>query len=162
MERVKWQALEFNSNVQVTKRQRGNGLVTKYGYDALSHTLLSIRTYGNRVTVQDIKYTLNDAENVIERVDGTKGLQESFEYDELNRIIRASRQGSGTPFVQEFRYDDNSNGVTAILLVTMCASRCAVHSVGEVNIDGRNRHNPRVVLGAGNVSVGFGANAIRI
>ncbi|XP_062504320.1 uncharacterized protein LOC134180805 [Corticium candelabrum] len=109
MGRVQWQALEFNSNGQVTKEQRGNGLVTEYGYDALSHTLLSIRTYGNKVTVQDIKYTLDDAENVIERVDGTKGLQESFEYDELNRIIKASLQGSGTPFVQEFRYDDNSN-----------------------------------------------------
>ena len=109
MGRVQWQALEFNSNGQVTKEQRGNGLLTEYGYDALSHSLLSMRTYGNGLTVQDVRYTLNDAENVIKREDSTKGLQESFEYDKLNRITRATVLGSDAPFSQEFRYDDNSN-----------------------------------------------------
>ena len=109
MGNVQWRALGFNSKGHVTKEQRGNGLTTEYNYDSLSGSLLGIRTYGKGITLQDLAYTLDAAENVIHREDRLKGLEETFTYDALNRLTSATVQGSGTAFAQEFRYDANSN-----------------------------------------------------
>ncbi|XP_062508773.1 uncharacterized protein LOC134185008 [Corticium candelabrum] len=142
MGRCQWQAHEFNPNGQVTKEQRGNGLLTEYDYDQLSHTLLSIRTYGKESNVQDMNYTLDYAENVIRRKDNIMGLQESFEYDQLNRITKATVQNNSdgvTLFSQIFRYDEISNLISKSDIGKLSYGlKEHLHAVKQVNRDGKS------------------------
>ena len=123
------QVQAMNARGQITKERRGS-TVTHYRYDAATgrlchkHTgtlLASVPTYNctgtsdpsttlasNRGDIQDLAYQWDTLGNLTRRWEysGSKSLQESFSYDQQNRLTRAAVTGGATTNVT---YDSRGN-----------------------------------------------------
>jgi len=78
------------------KLSLGNGLITQRAYDPLTGHLQSIATgrVDNPQSVQNLSYRFDPLGNLLERRQGT--LAETFTYDSLNRLAKASVNGGQT------------------------------------------------------------------
>jgi len=91
-----WQAETMNARGQLEKLSLGNGLITQRAYDPLTGHLQSIATgqTDNPQSVQNLSYRFDPLGNLLERRQGT--LAETFTYDSLNRLVKASVNGGQT------------------------------------------------------------------
>ncbi len=91
-----WQAETMNARGQLEKLSLGNGLITQRAYDPLTGHLQSIATgqADNPQSVQNLSYRFDPLGNLLERRQGT--LAETFTYDSLNRLAKASVNGGQT------------------------------------------------------------------
>ncbi|HEY9160513.1 MAG TPA: FG-GAP-like repeat-containing protein [Desulfomonilia bacterium] len=104
-----WKANSLNALGQVTNVSLGNALTTEYIYDNSTGRLAEINTSGN---VQKLSFTYDEIGNMKTRADASnpsKTLNETFEYDRLNRL-RSSKISGVTDMTYD--YYDNGNIMT--------------------------------------------------
>ncbi|MEW5249260.1 RHS repeat-associated core domain-containing protein [Microbulbifer sp. 2201CG32-9] len=108
----------MNLRGQVEEVALGNGLTTTYVYDPQSHRLIDVLTdiVPGVGTVQQLHYDWDTIGNLLSKTDQSgdgsyqKDLQESYQYDGLNRLRYAYLYNGGSQTaVQEVRYDDGGN-----------------------------------------------------
>ncbi|WKD48572.1 RHS repeat-associated core domain-containing protein [Microbulbifer spongiae] len=109
---------DMNLRGQVKEVLLGNGLTTTYEYHPQHYRLTNILTDINPGVgqVQNLSYDWSAIGNLLSKADlsgdgsYSKDLQESFEYDGLNRLRYARLyQAGGHTTTQEVRYDDAGN-----------------------------------------------------
>ena len=98
---VLWKTSEANALMQPTVYITGDGFVTHNEYDGKTHRLRSLSTTFNGKDIQNYGYDYDDFANMTYRADKKNGLEEVFEYDNLNRLVRVKDQEG----ISEFDYD---------------------------------------------------------
>ena len=96
-----WKTVEANALMQPTEYITGDGYVTHNVYDSKTNRLRSIQTSFENQIIQDYIYDYDDFANMTCRVDKKNGFEESFKYDNLNRLVQV-KDPEG---ISEFDYD---------------------------------------------------------
>nr|VFJ59838.1 MAG: RHS repeat-associated core domain-containing protein [Candidatus Kentron sp. DK] len=89
-----WQAKGRDAAGRLTGTLFGNGLSTNKIYDPASGELLTIQSgFGTALPIRDLGYTYDLADNVTARLDRVQDIQESFQYDRLDRLTASTVSG---------------------------------------------------------------------
>lgn len=101
--------IEYNAAGQLTKLVYGNGVVTDYSYNpqTLRLSALSTQHTATSTVLQDFSYAFDPVGNVTEITDRAHTGSQSFAYDDLNRLTRAT----GAYGTLTYRYDAIGNMV---------------------------------------------------
>jgi len=97
-----WQADSTDARGQLERFTLGNGLVTTVTHNAARGHIERITTAG----VQDFSYTFNEVGCLTGRTDNLRSLQETFAYDDLDRLTEVAHSGT---VVQCMTYDAAGN-----------------------------------------------------
>ncbi|TQV82933.1 RHS repeat-associated core domain-containing protein [Aliikangiella coralliicola] len=145
-----WQAKRVNARGQIEQVSLGNGINTTKSYRSDTGWLESIQStgalkFGKKLSssVQSLSYRYDSLGNMEYRADATQGVSESFIYDNLNRLTRATVSGQSAIVVN---YDDIGN-------ITYKSD------VGNYTYDSQR---PHAVVRAGNRYFSYDANGNRI
>ncbi len=100
--------VDYNPSGQVIKIQYGNGVTTDYTYNPQSLRLTHLLTRGGQnQLLQDFGYSFDNEGNVLSIQDSINTNSQSFQYDDLDRLIQASNpQGYG---IHDFQYNAIGN-----------------------------------------------------
>jgi RHS repeat-associated protein len=166
---VFWIASSKNADGNTLKETFGNGIITNYSYDSSWGRLASIQgsaTGGTPFETQNQSYTFDKLGNLSTRTDAIAGINETFGYDNLNRLTSASLTGgagvvaSGGTLTQGISYDAIGNIKTK-------TSNVAGYNIGtySYNPSGTSSTRPHAVSavtgsvnGTTNPSYGYDAN----
>nr|VFJ66174.1 MAG: RHS repeat-associated core domain-containing protein [Candidatus Kentron sp. DK] len=89
-----WQAKGRDAAGRLTGTLFGNGLSTNKIYDPASGELLTIQSgFGTALPIRDLGYTYDLADNVTARFDRVQDIQETFQYDRLDRLTASTVSG---------------------------------------------------------------------
>ncbi|MCR9053268.1 MAG: FG-GAP-like repeat-containing protein [Phaeodactylibacter xiamenensis] len=88
-----WKADQVNARGQLTKSTLGNGVISEFSFNNNTSWLEKIKSFGTQGQVQDLSYAYNNLGNLTQRQDNLLNLIESFEYDDLNRLVSSSIPG---------------------------------------------------------------------
>ncbi len=111
IEEVKGLSLTYVSNIdysptgQLLKIQYGNGTQTSYSYNPNTLRLTNLTTQSPSGKIQDLNYSFDNVGNIAQLTDYVNTATQSFNYDDLNRLIQA--QGSYGSFT--YAYDSIGN-----------------------------------------------------
>jgi len=110
--------VDYNAAGQMMKIEYGNGVVTTYEYNELTLRLTRLLTVNSSLlTVQDLNYTYDNVGNIKTITDAARGMNQTFTYDELNRLKTATGkycdEGS-RECLKEYSYDEVGNIDTII------------------------------------------------
>lgn len=94
-----WKTCGLNADGQLLAAELGNGAVMRYTYDPVMHRLDSIVTTKN---LQNMSFRYDNFGNLAARKDNMKNLEETFTYDNQNRLTEV---WLGTTKTGEFVYD---------------------------------------------------------
>ena len=83
---VLWKTIDANALMQPTDYVTGEGFVTHHEYDPQNNRLRSIQTTFHDKIIQDYVYDYDDFANMTFRLDKKNDYEETFEYDDLNRL----------------------------------------------------------------------------
>lgn len=97
-----WTASKRNARGQLESIAYGNNLTTNVTYNAQKGYITDIATTG----IQSWSYTFNTVGNLTDRRNNLRNLNEHFEYDELDRLVKVSHNNV---LKQEMRYDAMGN-----------------------------------------------------
>lgn len=97
-----WTANRKNARGQLESITYGNNLSTQITYNAQKGYITNISTG----SIQNWTYAFNTIGNLTDRKNNLRNLAEHFDYDELNRLTRASHNGV---LKQEMMYDSAGN-----------------------------------------------------
>ena len=78
-----WKTKNMDASGQLLEVELGNGAVTRHTYDTVMHRLRSIVTEKN---LQNLTYEYDKFGNLAARKDHKKNLEETFTYDDMNRL----------------------------------------------------------------------------
>lgn len=81
---------KYNASQRITEFDFGNGVNTNYHYDVMARMLASQTQTQAGITLQELTYQYDAANNVLSMNDLASGNNQSFEYDEANRLIKAN------------------------------------------------------------------------
>lgn len=99
--------VEYNAHGQVTRVEYGSGTVTTNTYNPLNLRLERIQTVNSLGEVlQDLTYTYDAAGSVLSITDNVNTSNQTFKYDELNRLVEAVGETYGT---RTYAYDEIGN-----------------------------------------------------
>jgi RHS repeat-associated protein len=99
-----WRAKSRDAAGRLTSSLVGNGLETKDIYDQATGQLTDIiSSFGYATPTRHLNYEYNSLNNVTRRIDQVQGLNETFEYDGLNRLTRSYVNGQ----IEGVNYDYN-------------------------------------------------------
>ena len=102
--------VDYNASGQMTKVEYGNGDVTTYTYNALNLRLTRLSTVDkNGVALQDLNYTYDSVGNILSIVDNVNTADQTFKYDELNRLVEAANPNPGSYGTKSYTYDKIGN-----------------------------------------------------
>lgn len=87
-----WETKTVNEFGQIVEYQLGDKIMGAKGYDEMHRLNLSV-SKANHQIIQDFSYSYNDFSNLATRNDNRRGLEESFKYDNLNRLTTISMNG---------------------------------------------------------------------
>jgi len=104
-----WEALWVNANGQVTGYNYGNGSTTVNLYDDATGRLESISTSAGTTNLQYLNYQYDRLGNLESRRDDIQNLAETFEYDGLNRLSKATVTVAGGSVDKTYGYDSLGN-----------------------------------------------------
>ncbi|MBC7250776.1 MAG: PKD domain-containing protein, partial [Anaerolineae bacterium] len=97
----------YNQAGQLTALYLGNGRITSYDYNPLNFRLESLVTDGG---LQNLAYTYDAVGNVLSIQDAILGQTQHFQYDPLDRLVRAYTTGSGEgSYDRSYAYDQIGN-----------------------------------------------------
>ena len=96
----------FNALGQPDGVTYDNGVTTDYTYDPLNFRLTTLKTDKGSTVLQDLVYAFDDVGNVTGLTDTIHGNQ-TFAYDELNRLKQASGPAHPTPI--DYSYNEIGN-----------------------------------------------------
>jgi RHS repeat-associated protein len=105
---VYWTANARDAEGHLTQQTAGNGVVTSRAFNADTGMLTGI-TSGSAGAVQSHAYTYDLLGKLMSRSDANTALNETFVYDELNRLTSATVSLSPTPLVKTFAYNAIGN-----------------------------------------------------
>ncbi|MBM3248005.1 MAG: hypothetical protein FJZ10_01070 [Candidatus Omnitrophica bacterium] len=98
--------VDYNASGQITRIEYGNGNVTEYTYNPLNLRLTHLVTNSPTAgTIQDLSYQYDSVGNILRIIDNVNTGSQTFQYDELSRLVVASG-GYGTKY---FDYDEIGN-----------------------------------------------------
>ena len=97
-----WQADSMNARGQLEVATLGNGLKVRSAFDPLTGRVSRITTHG----ITDWQYTFNETGSLTSRRDVSRNKTESFEYDNLDRLIGVYH---GDSLAQAMTYDAAGN-----------------------------------------------------
>ena len=86
---VFWQADTINAEGQLTQETLGNGVVSSFAFDPQTSFLQSIRSLKDATTIQDLTYDFDKLGSLKTRSDLLQDREETFLYDNLNRLTAA-------------------------------------------------------------------------
>src|SRR3989338_2316522 len=102
--------VDYNAAGQMTKVEYGNGDVTTYTYNPLNLRLTRLTTYDLQLTtIQDLNYTYDSAGNILSIDDKVNTADQTFKYDELNRLVEAVNPNPGSYGTKTYVYDTIGN-----------------------------------------------------
>jgi RHS repeat-associated protein len=136
--KILWKANNYNVNNQIDDQQYGNGIITKKYYDQVNQDLIKIYSSNNNNIFQELNYRYDILGNLIERGNNILKRQESFSYDQLNRLIKSKIAAKDSVEVNYdvlgnivyksdvgyYTYGSQNNGPHRLLSVTQTAVRC--------------------------------------
>jgi YD repeat-containing protein len=105
---VYWTANARDAELHLTQQTSGNGIVTTQAFDPNTGQLTDI-TAGDGGGVLRHTYTYDKLGKLTERSDANTGLDETFAYDPLNRLISSTVHNTPTPLVASFAYNAIGN-----------------------------------------------------
>ena len=108
-----WQAKGRDAAGRLTGTLFGNGLSTNKIYDPASGELLTIQSgFGTALPIRDLGYTYDLADNVTARSDNVQDIQETFQYDRLDRLTASTVLGTigGTSYHNTLTYSYDAQG----------------------------------------------------
>ena len=98
-----WKTEAMDARGQLLEAQLGNGAVTEYTYDPLMHRLTGIATTKN---LQQLTYSYDKFGNLASRKDWKKNMEETFTYDDMNRLTGITlKRSSGQDLTCTVTYD---------------------------------------------------------
>lgn len=83
---------DYDAFNKITRKQYGNGVATSFIYAEDDFRLQRIETPG----IQDLSYEYDDAGNVTSIADRRRGTTETFQYDDLDRLVAAAEPAGYT------------------------------------------------------------------
>ena len=99
--------VDYNAAGQITYIEYGNGTNTTYTYDENTLRLTNILTEDSQQNaLQNLSYTYDDVGNVLTITDNVNTANQTFTYDELNRLASANGQPYG---LKTYEYDTIGN-----------------------------------------------------
>jgi len=99
--------VDYNVHGQITQMEYGNGDVKAYTYDPLNLRLTRMyATNSLGEVLQDLNYTYDSVGNILSITDNLNSADQSFQYDELNRLTQADGQTYG---IKAYQYDEVGN-----------------------------------------------------
>ncbi|MBI3617463.1 MAG: hypothetical protein HY210_04500 [Candidatus Omnitrophica bacterium] len=102
--------VDYNASGQMTKVEYGNGDVTTYTYNSLNLRLTRLYTVNSLAQpVQDLNYTYDSAGNILSIADNVNTSDQTFKYDELNRLVEAVNPNPGSYGTKTYTYDAIGN-----------------------------------------------------
>lgn len=102
--------VDYNASGQMTKVEYGNGDVTTYTYNSLNLRLTRLYTVNSLAQpVQDLNYTYDSAGNILSITDNVNTADQTFKYDELNRLVEAVNPNPGSYGTKAYTYDKIGN-----------------------------------------------------
>lgn len=174
-----WQADSINARGQLEQQQFGNGLSTTQSYDSTTGFLKSITTVG----IQNLSYQFDAIGNLRQRQDLLIDTREDFEYDQLNRLVKAEvQQGAYTDVTYDgignitsmsgvgtYYYGENGAGPHAVTSIVGAKANSYGYDVrgnrisdAVQNIQYSSYGKPiRIVRGSKNYIFSYGANRKR-
>lgn len=81
-----WHTQQMNANGQITQYMTGNNVSSTLTYDDETHRLCYIRTVNSENILQDLGFRYDNFGNLAARKDILRDLEETFTYDNLNRL----------------------------------------------------------------------------
>ncbi|MGC2780213.1 MAG: RHS repeat-associated core domain-containing protein [Bradyrhizobium sp.] len=103
-----WAANAMDADGHLTQQTAGNGLVTSRVFDPLTGRLASVAT-GVGSAVQNLSFGYDRLGNLTSRSDANTNVSESFNYDELNRLMTSTTSLNPTPLVKTYAYSAIGN-----------------------------------------------------
>lgn len=101
-----WQALDIDEFGRVVKEDYGNGVETVTNYNKNTGELESTRAKkGSGSTILDLRLQYDAVGSVLKRHEVVQNIQETFTYDQLDRLKSATRSGG-----QTIRYEYDAAG----------------------------------------------------
>lgn len=98
--------VDYNAAGQIIKIEYGNGVTTTYTYDPLNLRLRRIYTINISAQVlQDLNYAYDSVGNILSITDAVNTASQSFQYDELSRLTKAT----GSYGTKSYVYDKIGN-----------------------------------------------------
>jgi RHS repeat-associated protein len=91
-----WRLDSLDAKGNITLQSFGNGVKTRQQYEAATQYLQSIQSFYNATTLQHFSYKFNDLAHLTERKDEKRGNTETFDYDEVNRLIATKLNNNTT------------------------------------------------------------------
>ncbi|XP_074649459.1 uncharacterized protein LOC141904717 [Tubulanus polymorphus] len=110
-----WTGLNYDQFGQVTKETSGNGILTEYQYDLMNHVTHIRSTDKSKRTLRHWQYGYNTDGNMLSRKDliSERKTIETFEYDNLDRVVRATMRSQNPAdqraFTEDWQYDAIGN-----------------------------------------------------
>ncbi len=101
--------LAYNAAGQLTQKTYGNSWITAYTYDADNLRLTNIATTKASATLQNLNYTHDPVGNVKTLGDAVAGRTETFDYDDLYRMVRAGDNLTTGGFDRSYVYNAVGN-----------------------------------------------------
>jgi len=83
------EGMEYTAAGQLSTIMYGNGAVTGFDYDNLLRMTSIYTLLGEGTTLQDLTYHYDAGGNILSMEDGAHGASQTFEYDEISRLIKA-------------------------------------------------------------------------
>lgn len=123
-----WQLIHQNELGQTTEYSYGNGIVTQNTFDPTTHLLTQIRAGSG--LVQDLRYTYNAKMQLDSRTDYKRSLQESFTYDNSNRLTTIS---GNTNSAMSISFEANGNISSKSDVGTYVYDLPQVHAVSAID-----------------------------
>ncbi|MGI0120474.1 hypothetical protein ACQ96U_27045, partial [Zooshikella sp. RANM57] len=105
-----WQAQAVDALGNITQQQYGNGATTLRVFDAKTGRLQDSGAYiGSTTQIEDLHFTYDELGNLTQREDKRQKIQETFAYDQLNRLTEVTAQLSGNTLNTSVQYDALGN-----------------------------------------------------
>ena len=135
-----WQAGARDADGQLTLATYGNGVVTDQVFNQQTGRLQSILTHKGGANIQDLSFTFDAIGNLTRRDDFKRGVNETFQYDNLNRVTSSNVAGNATAS-GSYIYDaiGNITSKTNVGAYLYGAGNAGPHAVTSVSNGGVTR-----------------------
>ncbi|MBU2709238.1 hypothetical protein KCM76_24800, partial [Zooshikella marina] len=105
-----WQAQGVDALGNITQQQYGNGATTLRVFDVKTGRLQDSGAYiGSTTQIEDLHFAYDELGNLTQREDKRQKIQETFAYDQLNRLTEVTAQLSGNSLTTSVQYDALGN-----------------------------------------------------
>jgi RHS repeat-associated protein len=103
-----WQVNKINENNQLEEEYYGSGISVINSYIKTTKEIKNITVKSSSQVLQNLDFKFDKLGNLKSRTDNIRALDETFDYDSLNRLIKCSVMGTN-PSSMDVKYDSSGN-----------------------------------------------------